>query len=56
MGSNDLGIQLEIMVNQTLPEVYTHWKNGNAPSGEVELCMEAILACWDELASRQDGV
>ena len=56
MGSGDLAIQLEVMLNQTLPEAYTHWRNGNAPAEEVELCMEAVLACWDELATRQDGV
>ena len=51
-----LNIQLETILNRTLPEVYTHWANGSAPAEEVELALEAVLACWDELATRQDVV
>lgn len=54
MGTQDLSIQLEIILNQTLAETFTHWKNGTAPPEEVELAFEAALACWDELATRQD--
>lgn len=53
---NTINLQLEVMLNSTLPEVYTHWVNGQAPAEEVELALEAVLACWDELATRQDLV
>jgi hypothetical protein len=56
LDGNTLNLQLEVMLNSTLPEVYTHWVNGQAPAEEVELALEAILACWDELATRQDVV
>ena len=56
LDGNTIDLQLETILNRTLPEVYTHWKNGVAPAEEVELALEAVLACWDELASRQDVV
>jgi hypothetical protein len=54
LDGNSINLQLEVMLNRTLPEVYAHWVNGNAPAEEVELVLEAVMACWDELATRQD--
>lgn len=56
LDGNTLNLHLETILNHTLPEVYAHWVNGVAPAEEVELSLEAVLACWDELATRQDSV
>lgn len=50
----DLHLYMETVVNGALPERFTGWKNGNLAAEDVEVAIEAILAIWDELATRQD--
>jgi hypothetical protein len=54
LNTNDIHMHLESIFNRTLPEVFAHWVNGQAPAEELELAFEAAIACWDELATRQD--
>jgi len=49
-------MHLETLLNRTLPEAYSIWKQGLAPAQEVEMALEAVLCIWDELATREDTV
>lgn len=54
MGGDSLDLQLDLLLNSSLPEAYSLWRKGTAGPTEVELALEAVLAVWDELATRQD--
>ena len=53
---DELAMHLDTLLNRTLPEAYSIWKQGLAPAQEVEMALEATLCIWDELATREDTV
>jgi len=52
MSTEDLQMHMESLVSRTMPEAYSLWAMGAIPHSEIDLCVESVLAVWNELSSR----